>query len=268
MKLRRDENGMMVVEALFSFTIFVMVIAAIVYLIAIFTVHNKIQFAINSVAHELASYSYLYQAFGIRSADSTISSDGATYVKNIDDTTNQVIDTLNKIEALNTGGTSLESLSVSDVQNKWSQINSAYESGKESSSMIYNLVSNPNDLLVGIIYMAADAAATETKSLFAQYASIALTGKYLKNNDMTADEYLRSMGVIDGYDGLDFSNSSVFCDSGKRLVDIVVEYDIDLSFVKLLIPKGKLHMVQRVTVAGWIDGDGATLSTYGVKTKW
>jgi hypothetical protein len=134
--------------------------------------------------------------------------------------------------------------------------------------MIYNLVSNPNDLLVGIIYMAADAAATETKSLFAQYASIALTGKYLKNNDMTADEYLRSMGVIDGYDGLDFSNSSVFCDSGKRLVDIVVEYDIDLSFVKLLIPKGKLHMVQRVTVAGWIDGDGATLSTYGVKTKW
>jgi hypothetical protein len=230
-------------------------------------VHNKVQFAINSTAHELASYSYLYQVLGIRSADATLSSDGSSYTKNIDDTTNQIIDTINKIESLNSKDSS-QSLSISDIQNKWSQLKSTYESGKQSASMISSLVSNPSDLLVGVIYMATDAATTEAKSLFAQYASMALVEKYLTGSNMTADQYLKSMGVVDGYDGLDFSNSSVFCDSENRMVDIVVEYDIDLSFLKILIPKGTLHMVQRVTLAGWVDGDGVTLSSYGVKTKW
>jgi hypothetical protein len=259
---------MMVVEAVFSFTIFVVVIAAIIYLITIFSLHNKVQFAINSTAHELASYSYLYQAFGLRSADETASKDGSSYMKNIDDTTTQIIDTVNKIEALNTDDTSLESLSVSDFENKWNQVKELGESGKKSATMAYNLVSNPNDLLVGVIYMAADAATTELKSLFAQYAAYSLTSKYMENGTKTADEYLKSMGVAEGYNGLDFSDSSIFCDSGKRYVDIVVGYDIDLSFLKLVIPAGKLHVVQRVTVAGWINGDGVTLSGCGVKTKW
>ena len=48
-----NESGMMVVEAALSFVVFIMVCLAIVFLINIFTVHNRIQFAINSAAKEL-----------------------------------------------------------------------------------------------------------------------------------------------------------------------------------------------------------------------
>ncbi len=68
-KQKENESGMMVVEAVLSFTVFIMVVSAIVYLITIFTLHNKVQFAINSAAHEMASYTYLYQASGLRDAD-------------------------------------------------------------------------------------------------------------------------------------------------------------------------------------------------------
>ena len=50
-----SENGMIVVEAVITLTIFIMTVALIVYLVTIFTVHNKIQFALNSAAHEVAT---------------------------------------------------------------------------------------------------------------------------------------------------------------------------------------------------------------------
>lgn len=250
-----QESGMMVIEALFSFTIFIMAVAAIIYLITIYTLHNRIQFAINSTAHELASYSYVYQVLGIRSADKTLESDGASYVKELDDTASQLVDTWNKIEGLQGGDVQLETM-----QN-------AADSAEKSVSQVKELLSNPKDVLTGVIYMAADVAAVSAKSTFATWAAEGMTEKYLSVGEDSADAYLKSMGVKDGYEGLDFSGSTMFCDTNKKLIDIVVEYDVDLTFVQLIVPDATLHMVQRVTVTGWLDGDGRTLSQYGVSRK-
>lgn len=271
----KRESGMMVVEALISFTIFVMVIAAIVYLITIFTLHNRIQFAINSTAHELASYSYVYQALGVRSAGKTMEGDGAKYTGAIDDTAEQLVDTWNQIENLQGSASgvqsSIENLSPSEIQNavkNFSQdAKDTVDSAKESVTKVKSLLSNPNDLLVGIIYMAADAAAIEAKSAFATFAAEGITEKYLAVGETSADDYLKSMGVAEGYEGLDFSGSTMFCDPDRRLIDIVVEYDIDLKLIQLLVPEAKLHMTQRVTVAGWLGGDDRTLDKYGVKKQ-
>ncbi len=271
-KFLHKENGMMVVEAVLSFTIFVMVVAAIIYLTTIFMLHNRIQFALNSAAHELASYSYVYQALGIRSKSLQIKEDGSKYVEDIDSTATQVVDTLNKVESLKdrAESTDIESLDVSDIQSAWNDVKSTVDSGKASYNKIKNLVTNPKNLLVGVIYMAGDLADTGLKTVFATYAAMGLTQKYLSTDKQTADEYLKSMGVKEGYNGLDFSGSSVFCDESMQLIDLVVEYDIDLSFVKLIIPDAKLHVVQRVTVPAWLDGDcnKKTLSSYGVETQW
>ena len=89
---------MIVVEATISFTIFLMVVIAIIYMTNIFIVHNKVQFAINSTAHQLSGYSYLYQALGDRKAEQQIKADGSKYTKPIDQTAGQVIDTMNKIQ--------------------------------------------------------------------------------------------------------------------------------------------------------------------------
>jgi len=269
-KQKERESGMMVVEAVLSFTVFIMVVSAIVYLITIFTLHNKVQFAINAAAHEMASYTYLYQAAGLREADKKIAADGEKYVGAIDDTANQIADTLNKIETLSTDAAVISELDPSQIQKTIDDLKAAGSSGKESVNKVVNLVSNPNDLMVGVIYMAFSAATSEVKKLFAGAAATMASKKYLEQGSRDADAYLKGMGVKDGYAGLDFSNSTMFCDKDYKLIDIVVEYDVDLSFVRLLIPEAKLHMVQRVTVSGWLGGDEEkSLSQYeGVEKKW
>lgn len=269
-KYKKDESGMMAVEAVLSFTVFIMAVSAIVYLITIFTLHNKVQYAINAAAHELAAYTYLYQAFGVRDADRKIESDGSKYVGAIDDTANQIADTLNKIETLTGDASAISELNPAHIQKSINDLKAAGASGKESVNKVKNLVSNPNDLMVGVMYMAFSAANAALKNAFASAASAIMVRKYLEQGDRDADAYLKGMGVKDGYDGLDFSQSTMFCDKDNKLIDIVVEYDIDLSFARLLIPEGKLHMVQRVTVAGWLGGDEKKpLGKYtGVDKKW
>lgn len=266
----KEESGMIVVEAVLSFTIFIVVVSAIVYLITIFTLHNKIQFAINSAAHELASYTYLYQAVGLRDADKGIAADGEKYVGAIDDTANQIADTLNQIEKLKGDITDISEFNPSQIQETLNDLEAAGSSGSESVNKVVNLVSNPNDLMVGVIYMAVDAATTAAKRAFAGAAATIASKKYLTQGDSDADTYLRNMGVKDGYAGLDFSNSTMFCDDDRKLIDIVVEYDVDLGFAKMLIPKGKLHMVQRVTIPAWLGGDEEkSISEYeGVEKLW
>lgn len=266
------EEGMMVVEAVISFTIFIMVTLVIVYLINIFTVHNKIQFAINSAAHEIASYSYLYEALGIRDGNQQLVNDGDPYASKIDDTVTQVADSMNKIQGLyssfNSTASSIQNmdLDASSINSTYDQLkqlksdaNATTDSVKKSAADLKSLFSDGNGLLAGIIYLGAYEAQYEIKNVIGTAAASALTQKYLKNNGRSADVYLKGYGITDGYDGLDFSGSTLFADADMRIIDIVVEYDIDLGFAKLLIPEAKLHVIQRVSVPAWLDGDGQTV---------
>lgn len=268
----RGEEGMMVVEAVISFTIFIMVSMTIVYLINIFTIHNKIQFAINSAAHEIASYSYLYEVLGIRDGNKQIVNDGDPYVSNIDNTVTQVVDSMNKIQGLysnfNSTASSIQNMdldpsSINSTYNQLKQLKSdagsTVESVKKSAADLKSLFSDGNGLLAGIIYLGAYEAQYEVKSMIGSAAASALTQKYLKSDTKSADRYLQQCGVIDGYDGLDFSGSTLFADSDMRIIDIVVEYDIDLGFARLVLPEAKLHVIQRVSVPAWLDGDGQTV---------
>jgi len=267
-----SQEGMIVVEAVISFSIFVIVTLVIVYLINIFTVHNKIQFAINSAAHEIASYSYLYQALGLRDANQQITQDGDPYASKVDNTVTQVADSMNQIQELysNFGSTvssiqnvELNSASITNAYNQCTQLKqsagSTVNSVKKSAADLKSLFSDGNGLLAGIIYLAASEADYAVKNLIGAAAATGLTQKYLKTMEQSADDYLKGYGVVDGYDGLDFSGSTIFCDSDMRVIDIVVEYDLDLQFAKILIPQATLHVIQRVSVPAWLNGDGQTV---------
>jgi len=268
-----EEDGMMVVEAVLTFTVFLVVVLAIIYLINVFTIHNRIQFAIHSAAHELAAYTYLYQALGVRSAEKAIEEDGSQYTGAIDDTVSQVMDTLNKIQGLQGDvtqlGNDLHEIELSQeyldrIQGQLDSIaedaDQTLESAQKSVEDVTNLFSDADSLIAGVIYMGASGASYAVKSVGATLAAGALTKKYLKNGGQSADAYLKSYGIAEGYRGLDFSGSTMFCDEDMRIIDIVVEYDIDMSFLGLVMPEPKLHVVQRVSVPAWLDGDGKSVS--------
>lgn len=283
-KKKRAESGMMVVEAVLCFTVFVMVVIALIYMVNIFILHNKVQFAINSAAHEIASYSYLYAALGISSAENTVEKDGEKYTTPINDTANQVVQTWNKIEGLSkefggvvqsVGSMEMEASSIQSTMKEMEKLKGdaveTADSVKTSGTMLKNLFSDPKKMLVGMIYIGAYELGYEAKSLIGRAAAEGLAEKYLEQGELSASEYLVSYGVAEGYKGLNFDGTTLFCENDKgagRLVDIVVSYDVDLGFLALIVPNGaKLHVVQRASVAGWVDGDGETLKKYGITKK-
>lgn len=270
-KKQQNEQGMMVVEAVLSFTVFIMVVAFIVYLITIFSVHNKIQFAINSTAKELSSYTYLYEAFGLRAAEQSVEETFDPYAENINNTVTQVSDSLNKIQSLTSSGkevvgdvTSIQT--PQDIMDSWEKIGDltdeageTADSIKASAGAIKEAFSDPKSLLIGMAYLGVSAMNYEIKCACAEAVAEGMTKNYLQQDGMSADEYLKKVGVKDGYAGLDFSGSSMFCDEDERLIDIIVQYDLDLGLLQFIMPKDTIHVVQRVTVPAWLDGDGKTV---------
>ena len=267
-----EEQGMMAVEAALTFTVFLMVVLAIIYLINIFMIHNKIQYAINAAAHEISAYSYVYTALGLQSAGETIKEDGAPYTKKIDDTVAQVVDSLNQIQGLREDvgelENSLQEISVSQeylekLQGQTEKLvedtGQTVDSVQKSIGDVTALFGDGNSLFVGIIYMGVSAADYAVKGAAAKAAAGALTRKYLSSEAMDVDAYLKSYGITAGYSGLDFAGSTMFCGSDPRFIDIVVQYDIDLGFLRLVMPVKELHVVQRVSVAAWLNGDGKTV---------
>ena len=87
-----------------------------------------------------------------------------------------------------------------------------------------------------------------------------LDSDFSRYQPMTADAYLRYYGVRNGMDGLDFGESQLFSDDKYRMIDIVVEYDIEVYILKLFLRDPTIHVVQRCSMPAWLDGDGVTYS--------
>ena len=270
-------KGMVSVEVIISFTCFILVVCGIIYFTNIFIVHNKVQFALNSTAHEIATYTYFYQALGARAVEKKVQDDLGKYGEKVDDTVSQVADTVNEISGLydNTNSLfndaqtiTLDSDYISQIENDINNIkqsgNDAMESGKVSTQKIQGLFEDPNGTIVGIIYMITSGVSHELKSYMATVAAEAMTEKYLRQGNLSADEFLRRYGVQGGYEGLDFSGSTIFCDEKEdedtygdfRMIDLVVEYDIHIGFLGLIRPNPTVHMVQRVSVSAWVGDNG------------
>lgn len=238
---RGSESGMLTVEAVLCLMPFVLVILGIISFINIFMVHSKVQVALYETANELSAYTYFYQALGIRDADGKLGSD-------IESGTVQLTAFLEDIE---TARANLENKNATEEDFK-----GVINSGRE-------LVSSPQTLIRNIVYMGIGKAEEAGKSWLASLIAKPLTQNYLNTSTsllssggQSADEYLKAFGVRGGMDGMDFGKSTIFTDSDHKMIDIVVEYDLDVYFFRLLFKNPSIHIVQRAVVPAWLDGDG------------
>ena len=258
-----DQAGMVAVEVILSLVIFSVAMLGLVNFINIYMVHNKVQYAINCAANEIASYSYLYSALNIKAAEQKIQSDFGGVASMDDEAIMGVVDSYNKINTL-TGNVSNTyndiqnfELSTDGLNNIVSDMNAIKDSGtatidsvKATREKIGACFEDPKGTLAGFIYLAASGGITAGKSFIGEALARTLTKGFISN------DYLLSYGVKNGYEGLDFGGSSIFCGENKNMIDIEVRYDIEIGFLGLLIADPTVHVVQRVTIPAWLDGDG------------
>lgn len=236
----KNEKGMMTVEAVLSLVPFIMVVMGIISFINVFMVHNKVQYAMYQAANELTAYTYFYEALGIRRGDQALGADINRETEEIDNVIKKTSDFLEELETLGP-----------DV----------IETGRDAVHAGVTLVSDPKDLLRNMVYFGIEQGEHALKSWMIDAVSSTLIPIYLESefsasNPMTADEYLTRSGVIGGVKGIDFCNSTLFQDDEYKMIDIVAEYDIEISFFELFFNKPVIHIVQRCAVPAWLDGDG------------
>ena len=262
---RSCEKGMITVEAVLSLVPFILVVMGIISFINVFMVHNKVQYAMYQAGSELASYTYFYEALGIRSADLGLKEDIDRETQELDDTIDKTTAFLNQLSSLESSASSVGSNGWSelgnDIDNVLSQGEATLQSAKAALESGKVLISDPQDLIRNIVYFGIENLEAELKSLLLGAVASGMVSNYLDasfspSNPRTADEYLKAAGVENGMKGLDFSNSKLFSDSEYRMIDMVVEYDLEVFFFRLFFKEPKIHVVQRCAIPAWLDGDG------------
>lgn len=262
------EKGMITVEGVLSLVPFIIVILGIISFINIFAVHNKIQYALYQMGSELTCYTYFYQALGIRAGDLKLKADIDTNTEKLDGAIGDLEEFLSQIgsfedsvgQAANNPASG--AMNLDDILNQGQEV---WNQGAQLAQTARTLMSDPKALLRGFIYLGTEKAENAAKSFLLEIISNGLMGVYLDSGfsgyqPMTADEYLRYYGVRDGMDGLDFGRSRLFSDDKYRMIDIVVEYDIEVYILKLFFKDPTIHVVQRCSMPAWLDGDGVTYS--------
>ena len=244
---QESENGMMTVEAVLCLVPFLLAILGIISFANIFMVHSRVQHAIYEAASELTAYTYLYQVSGWRSADETLIKDSA-----------KLTDFLNSFDEARAALSQVTDSGFNSgaIHNATDKVESTIDKGQE-------LAENPKKLLQEIVSKLLSVGSDAIKNKSLEWIGDLLVRGYLdtkalKTGGQTADEYLKAFGVRNGVKGLDYSNSKLFADDKLRLIDVVVEYDLDIYFFKLFLKDPSIHVVQRVTVPAWLDGDGGT----------
>lgn len=371
MKLKlNEEKGSVVVEASITLPIFILAMFFVINLINIFILHNKIQFAINMAAHEMAAYSYLYERTELRAAESRLQEDGKEYTEKIDETVASVrtaIDEISKtidsakaviervgevFESMEAVSDNLESLQnkiknlPDETKNKMNDIKAkignaqttfinainnvknitksntpkealenankiiesgkagkeeldeiknaviqymdtvkgisdeakavyesikeviekgkeaveqgketieqgkkAFEAGKVAANNVIDRIKNIRETLIGVGFEAGEGAAYFTKNKLGAFMYEKVTEKYLDS------DFLKKYGIEDGFKGISFKQSTYLNDKDKRMIDILVSYEVKLTPFKLVFSKTNLKVTQRVTIPAWLDGD-------------
>lgn len=257
---RKQERGMLTVEATLALVPFLMVILGIISFINVYMVHNRIQYAIFQVGSELSAYTYFYEALSIRSADEAVQEDADAATKDVDKMieytnnflTNTVAAKESYTKVLNSDITDLED-NINEAEEK---IDTAIESGKDVWEQGSYMLHNPETIIHGIVYLGIENGISALKSVFASFLSEGMANVYIQQSNMSAQEYLSSFGVRNAQ--LDYGESSMFDDDDRRMIDIVVEYDIEIYFFKLFLKDPYVHMVQRVVIPAWLNGDGSS----------
>ncbi|MDO4295486.1 MAG: pilus assembly protein [bacterium] len=260
---QKEENrqaGMLTVEAVLSLVPFILVILGIISFINIFAVHNKIQYALYQMGNELSGYTYFYQALGVRGGDLALKNDIDKNTEKLDKTMEDFTSFLEQIGELE-GSVN----QIGSGNENWGEIvdqgQGSVEQGGELIGSTVDLLRDPKGIVRGLVYLGIEKAEGAAKSFLLSTISDGLMQLYLdesfaKYQPRNADAYLKAYGVKDGIRGLDFSESDLFNDKNYRMIDIVVEYDIEVYFFKLFLKDPTIHVVQRCAVPAWLDGDG------------
>lgn len=249
--MKKNEKGAASIEATISLTIFVLVIVAIYMLINYCLVQAKVSYAINTTAKEMSQYAYFYHAFGLENVDQKLA-----------EKKTQAVDTFSNFNKL-IGDSSAQVKEISDnptdyfgsILNggKTEELNAVYKQIQQVSTNIADVVNDPVEFMKSMAALAGEKIWEKVKTnVIAAPLAKGMTRRHFGGSTKEADEYLERLGVVDGFDGLNFNMSTMF-ENGTDDIKIVVYYNFDIASV--LPFQLNISICQQASTRAWLGGD-------------
>ena len=244
----KNEKGDIVVEAILSLSVFLFAIFTLLSFVRIFYIQGRMSIALNSAAKEISQYSYIYYKFGLNELDQKIS-------EGTEDSRALATDTIDCVGGFMNALS--DAKSSYDTQNM-DQLISSIEGGSENVKELYKMYAeplseDPKGLIMGMGKLAVSELGEKGKSVLARVLATSFMKKNLKESeDADPDVFLKSYGVIEGMNGLDFQYTVLMPQGKSNLVQLVVTYDIQL--VQLLDIDFKFKIRQCAKTSAWGNG--------------
>lgn len=235
--MKKDERGYIVIEASFSFVLFILTIMSILMLVNITTVQARVHYALTQTANTISVYSYLLDVTGAAGISKQIHAKHSTVVKGADEMKADIRKVLNGLDLL---------AAKSAVTRAQSWAGAAAE--------------DPG----GALQLIVNAGLGEGKNALTEQLVRPLVEYYLKNGDLKGKKYLELSNVIGD---LDFysadllniassgQNDSVIIDENGD-IKLTVNYKIRYQFGFLPLPFKELEVSQTVKTKAWLQGSG------------
>lgn len=267
----QTERGSVTVEASISMVTFTFVMISLLTLINVARAQMLIQDAVNKACLEISEYMYLYQISGLYSLDRGMSETGSgageTLSSVLADTDKAIAGVESIMENISGTGQNLAAggnVSLDDLQNSYEELLEDKDSITEQIDSLKGTFSDISDdpLAFGkqLVALGASAGMGKAKSyIFGNILAANMCSKYLGANNESignkeyADKKLKSLGVVDGFEGLDFRYSCIFPDNAPTDVNIIVVYEVKVF--PWLTDDLKVRFSQSASTRGWIGGD-------------
>lgn len=238
------KKGSVTVEAAIVLPIVICCILTIGLFTKIYYTHQLLQYAITNVAHELSSISYGYYRSGLYDIQ-------LEFEDGLNRKATQAEERMNSLQesyySLLDAALAIQESPETAIEN----IGEIKESVDHLFEIGQGIYENPVDEIKSLIALFGKGLYQEGKTYFGNVIVGELVKKHLVTSKYKeVDHRLKQLNIVDGWKGLDFSQS-VFMDENND-IDIILIYEIELPIPIKVIKS--IPIIQRVTIQPWIKG--------------
>ncbi len=281
MKKRKSQKGSITIEATVGLTAFIFVIVSIFSFINICRAQMVVSLAVDATAKEMSQYSYFYGLSGLQSVADVLeesSGEAKSDTNELIGYTKTMCTGLSSIggEMKNVAGNvgqageeignaaSLES-ALTSIQQTAKNMQASAQNMKSDAEAVKNAVQSFESKVKGMdaeSYMRSLGALVANESYHAVLSRLicpalakAMCVKHIEGYaDGDADAALKSMGIVEGMDGLNFLMSDMFSAENPTQIHLVCYYTVELSSLVDLPGDTRMVFCKESVSNAWLNG--------------
>lgn len=250
--MRKKEQGSVTIEASISLTVFVFLFAAIYSIISFCIIQQKISYAMDTAAKQIAEYAYFYELTGLKQKEEGVYENASAATEAFASINQNISGIKGSIDDFSSG------FQEGQLDQMFDAVDQGSKNVEDLSNLIQSQIDDPGKFLSEMFaYCAKEGLnAVKAQALAAPIARSCIVPQFGKDY-ASANSQLEKLGVKNGLNGLNFGESTLFYDAadGTASDDIVIHVSYMLQLEGLGPFSKEIKMEHTARTRAWLGGD-------------